>query len=432
MAPPSRSVPSPGGAPANAGAPAGAAALNSAQGISAEAIQELVDQAAGFNLFAVPDANSRGGESGYGVSGSLLKERLYRFDVELVPPSGTGVQAMNTLGEEVGTLELQWFIVPDDFLARPDRQPPAIRLYPGISQRFVMQQMTFRFADGRDGFQSFGTGRTFPMMTGDQPRIMVSAVGNVTEGHGRFRNLDGNFTICGDLTPAGFKGNILVRFQDPEHTLRVRDELPTIQPQRDPDPQITYLLWSGKKGAEQAGVENHFSFGPDGQVRGLDITTQLRILQMGFAVSGSFLGKSFTVSKKIIGTEIGFGRGSIPTAPPTGTPVSPYLFEGVAKYSFFDSAGRIAGTILTNVTEGRRFDMNLRGVPGDQAWRFGFFGPIIYGTGCFRGVQGIFYGSSGSVFYSPPEGHVVTHFYMARISDPEGKFRAPESSGGWF
>jgi hypothetical protein len=115
-----------------------------------------------------------------------------------------------------------------------------------------------------------------------------------------------------------------------------------------------------------------------------------------------------------------------------GTPASPFLFEGVAQYTFFDSSGRPAGTILTNVIEGRRFDMPLPGVPGDVAWRFGFFGPIIYGAGCFDGVQGMFYGSSASVFFSPPEGQVVTHIYMARINDPEGQFRAAASSGGWF
>jgi hypothetical protein len=342
------------------------------------------------------------------------------------------VQATNTFGEAVGKLDLEWFIIPDDYLARPDRRPVAIPLDPGVSQRLAMQRMTFRFGDGKDGFDSFGTGRTFPMMVGNQPRIVVSAVANVVEGFGKFRSHEGNFTICGDLTPSGFKGNILVRFQDPRSELRIQGALPAIQPQREPDSQTTYLLWTGRKGEEQAGVENHFSFGPDGQVRGLDITTQLKTLHLDFAVVSGFQGKSFAVGKHIMGLEIGFGRGSVPNASAAGTPVSPFLFEGVAQYGFLNSNGRTVGTILTNVIEGRRFDMFLPGVPGDLAWRFGFFGPIIYGTGCFEGVEGMFYGSSGSVFFAPPDGHVVTHFYMARINDPEGKFRAATGSGGWF
>lgn len=404
----------------------------SAPGVSLETIQQLVDQAVGFNLFAIPDAESGTANAGYGVSGSVIVCKLYRFEITLSPPSSSGVQATNTLGEAVGRLELQWSIIPTDYLARPDRRPPNLRLDPAVSQRLAMQQMTFTFGDGRDGFRSFGTGRTFPMMVGNQPRIVVGAVANISEGFGKFRSHPGNFTICGDLTPAGFKGNILVRFQDPASDLRMQQALPAIQPQRNPDPQTTYLLWTGRKDEKTPGLENHFSLGPDRQVRGLNITTQLRTLNLDFAVSPQFQGKDFTIGKRVIGLEIGFGRGSVPEASPTGTPLNPFLFEGVAQYSFFDSTGNTVGTLLTNVIEGRRFDMPVPGAPGDLGWRFGFFGPIIYGTGCFEGAEGIFYGSSGSVFFSPPEGQVVTHFYMARINDPDGKFRVPASSGGWF
>jgi hypothetical protein len=68
--------------------------------------------------------------------------------------------------------------------------------------------------------------------------------------------------------------------------------------------------------------------------------------------------------------------------------------------------------------------MELASAPGEPALRFGFFGPIVFGSGYFRGVQGILYGASGSVLRPPPGGHVVTHFYVARLNDPEGKFRA--------
>lgn len=422
------SAQSSGGSAANARTQSPAS--DSAPGVSLEVIQRLVDQAVGFNLFAIPDQNT--GPANAGGLGQVIAGKLHRFDVTLSLPSSSGVQAMNTLGEVVGRLEMQWFVIPDDYLARPDRQPASIQLNPAVSQRFSMQQMTFSFGDGQDGFRSFGTGRTFPMMVGNQPRIVVSAVANITEGFGKFRNHPGNFTICGDLTPTGFRGNILVRFQDPASDLRTQQPLSAIQPQRNPDPQTTYFLWTGRKGAETAGIENHFSLGPDRQVRGLNITTQLRVLNLDFAVPAQFQGRNFNIGKEIIGQEIGFGRGSVPDAPPTGTPLNPFLFEGVAQYSFLDSTGRTVGTLLTNVLEGRRFDMAVPGAPGDLGWRFGFFGLIIYGTGCFEDAEGIFYGSSGSVFFSPPEGQVVTHFYMARINDPEGKFRSSASSDGWY
>jgi hypothetical protein len=392
-------------------------------------LQQLVDQATGFNLFAVPD--QRSSTNAAGKQEFSASENLHRFQVVLKAPTSRGVQAANIVGEVVGRLTLRWIVIPDNYYARPDRQPPAVRLDPAVSQRFVMQEMTLSFGDGSDGFRSFGTGRTFPMLVGLRPRIVVSAVANVTEGFGRFRHHDGNLTICGDLMPNGFCGNILVRFQDPAFDLRTSGSLPKIQPQPDPDPQTTYFLWVGQKGEEQPGYENHFSLGPDGQVRGMDITTQEKILHLDFAVPGGFQAKSFTTEKKIVGLEIGFGRGSIPDAPPTGTPLSPYMFEGVAQYTFFDNKGTSVGSLLTNVIEGRRFDMRLPGAPNEVAWRFGFFGPIIYGTGCFEGVEGMFYGASGSIFNPPPGAHIVTHFYMARMNDPEGKFRAAVASGGW-
>ena len=47
---------------------------------------------------------------------------------------------------------------------------------------------------------------------------------------------------------------------------------------------------------------------------------------------------------------------------------------------------------------------------------------------CFRGVRGMFYGASGSVFNPPPGDHVLTHLYMACLDDPDGRFR--ERGGG--
>lgn len=409
-----------------------AAAAGSATGLSPEAIQGLIDQAVGFNLFAVPDQAGSSGGGAISGNGFVGNETLHRFDVALQSPTSRGVQSANTFGEAVGQLEMKWFMIPDDFLARPDRQPSTIKLDPTISQRFVMQEMTFRFGDGSDGFKSFGTGRTFPMMVGNQPRSVVSAVGNLTEGFGKLRGHVGNFTICGDLTSNGFQGDILVRIQDSENTLRSQTALPSIASQPVPDPQTTYFLWAGQKGQEQPGFQNHFSFGADGQVRGMDITTQLKILHLDFAVPGNFQAARFATGKDVVGLEIGFGRGSVPEASPAGTPLSPFLFEGVAQYSFFDSNGKTVGSLLTNVVEGRRFDMTLPGAPGAPATRFGFFGPIIYGTGFFAGVEGMFYGSSGSVFYPPPGPHIVTHFYMARLNDSSGKFRAAVSTGGWY
>ena len=391
-----------------------------ADAVSPETIQRLIDRVAGFNLFVRPAGGDIAG--GNGSTGFVLNETLHRFDITMQAPTAQGIQAANILGEAVGKVDIRWYMIPDAFVARPDNQPPATRLDPSVSQRFVMQETTFSFGDGRDGFRSFGTGRTFPMLVGSEARVVVGGIGNLTEGFGKFRGHEGNYTICGDLTPDGFRGNILVRIQDNNGSLRTQDALPPIQPQDDADPQTTYLLWTAQKG-KGSDQENSASFGPDGQLRGLNIPTQLKLVELDFAARNGFQARDIKVGE-VIGREIGFGRGSVPGATPSGTALSPFLFEGVARYSFFDSSGRTAGAITTNVLEGRRFDMQLPDAPTAPGLRFGFFGPILYGQGFFKGCEGMFYGATASVFNPPPGDHIITHFYMARINDPQGKFRA--------
>lgn len=404
------------------------APLVAGSGLPDVAVQRLIDQVAGFNLYAIPD--SRRQSSGGAIIGVQGSEALHRFDIELQPPSlKMGVQAKNVVGERSGQLDLRWSVIPDAFFALPGREPPPTPLDRSRSQRFAMQEMTFRLGSGEDGFRSFGTGRTFPMMVGQQPRLAVCATGNVLEGSGKFREHDGNFTLCGDLDAKGFRGHIAVRIIDFQQNLRAQHEIPPISPISDPDPQTTYLTWAAQKGKDP-GEDNHPSFDPSGQLRGLNIGTSLKRLHMDFAAPNGFHGTEFQIGD-VIGTEKGFGRGSVEGASPAGTLLNPFLFEGVAQYSFFDG-GRRVGAVTTNVLEGRRFDMKLQGAPQEPALRFGFFGPIVSGYGCFRDVRGLFYGVTGSVFNPPPGRQIITHFYMARVNDPEGKFRVTAGTGGWF
>jgi hypothetical protein len=402
-----------------------------------EALQRLVDQAGCFNVFTVPAPRAEGVAVRApgcpdGAVGVRACQPLHRFDIDLQQPSGeAGVRAANVVGEAAGRLDLRWMMMPYDFLARPDREPPPTRLDPGCSQRFAMQEMTFTLGERGDGLSAFGTGRTFPVLAGGRPRLLAAAVGNVTAGTGKFQALEGNLTLCGELTAdAGFLGHVLVRVVDPDGCLCTRAELPPLKPQPAPDPGTTYLFWGAQhgKGADQ---DNRFSLGPDGQVRGMNVPTQLKFLRLGFAAEGpeGFRCRELCVGD-VMGQEVGFGRGTIPGAPATGTPFSPFLFEGVARYSFFDRQGKAVGALTTNVLEGRRFDLRLRDDPGETAWRFGFFGPVVLGTGCFHGARGLFYGASASVFRPPPGDHVITHLYAARLDDPDGRFRAAAAGAG--
>jgi hypothetical protein len=403
--------------------------------LSPETLQYLLDQAASFQMIATPgqqrsEAIMSRGNAG-NVIGFMASETLRRFTVELdQPDSGRGVRAKNVPGESAGRLDLRWLLIPHDFMARPELEPPPTPLDVSRSQRFVMQLMTFTFGDGRDGFRSFGTGRTFPAMVGGRPRLVAAAIGNIIEGFGKFAGHEGNFTLCGDIVSGqGFTGHIVVRVTDEDGALRSGNALPPLNSSGEPEQGITYLAWAAQKG-RGPDQENRFSLAPDGQVRGLIIPTQLKHLRADFAAQGQegFRSTDLKIGP-VIGREIGFGRGSQPGPPEPGTALNPFQFEGVAQYSFFDDEGRAVGAITTNVLEGRRFDMSLRRAPGEPGYRFGFFGPIVFGSGCFQGVEGMFYGATGSILYPPPGTHVITHFYVARLHDPEGRFRAAVNRG---
>jgi len=396
-----------------------------------EELQRLIDQAAGFNLLAFPDpkgpsaAISPQGEPG-AVIGIRNNQALHAFDVALqLPSSESGVRAANSLGERAGALNFRWMVIPHRFMARPDREAPPTRLDPSQSQRFVMQEMTFCFGEGRDGFHGFGSGRTFPVMSGGRLKLVAAAVGNIVQGFGKFKGHEGNFTLCGNLAPhSGFLGHVVVRVVDPDGNLRTQNALSTLETVLNPDTGSTYLMWSAQKG-KGLDQENRYSLAPDGQVRGMNIPVELKRLSLEFSTRGpeGFRARDLRIGE-VIGRETGFGRGSIPDAPPTGTALSPYQFEGVARYTFHNAEGKTVGAITTNVLEGRRFDMKLAGAPEEPALRFGFFGPVISGSGCFLGAKGMFYGASCSVLRLPPGGHVITHIYIARLDDPEAKFRA--------
>jgi hypothetical protein len=415
--------------PASATSPTGAGA----SGLSDEALRVLVDSAAVFNAYVAPDpARAVQTEMKNGaVTGFRCGGLLHRFDLELQPPSHSCVKAVNLLGEAVGRVEMRWIIIPNSYTARPDAEPPPTPFDRSCSQRFSMQEMTFTFGDGREGFRSFGTGRTFPVVCNGRQRTVVSAIGNITEGSGKFQGHNGNFTLCGELLPdGGFAGHIITRVVDEQGNLHTSELLPppTDLVQRA-DADSTYVAWLAQKGKGPI-MENRPSFTPDGEVRGLNIAMELKLGKSNFTVDQAQGFRSSTLQVgEAIGLEEGYGRQSNPNAGPEGTALNPFQFEGVARYSFYDREGKTAGAIVTNVLEGRRFDFWFAAAPNKISWRFGFFGPIIYGTGCFRGAEGMFYGASHSFFDPPPGAHIITHCYFARLYDPTGEYRAASISG---
>jgi hypothetical protein len=387
-----------------------------------ELVQRLVDRASWINVFAIPTANQskteiRAPGKSNGIFGAGCSEILRRFEINMTLPSlESGVKATNIVGEAAGKLDLRWMLIPDDFLARPGLSPPPTILDPSRSQRFVIQEGTFAFGNGQDGFRSFGTGRTFPTWSNEEPELVAAAIGNLSEGFGKFTGLEGNYVLSGHITKnQAFLGDILVRVVDPNAILRATTALPPIESTADSERGITYLSMRSQKSGP--GMLTTFNLATDGQVRGVNVPQELRQVHVGFSTQGNEGFRSEIKIGSTIGEEIGF----VHTAPGgAGTADAPLAFQGVGDYWFTDSEGHVVGTFTAQFLEGRNFAMELAGAPGQQAFRFGFFGPLLKGTGCFSGHQGMLLGATG-VGISP---HVLSNVYILRLSDPEGKFRA--------
>lgn len=386
--------------------------------ISAQALQQLVDQAAHFNMFSVPapeNSDSRIlGPSGDGMVGIRICEELHRFDVSVLPPScEKPLRATNVVGEAAGKFTHRWMLIPNDFVAVPGREPPATALDQSCSQRFVMLDSTCTFGGGKDGFHGFGTGQTFPVSINGRKQLLAVAIGTVLDGFGRFKDHDaGTYVYCGSLSPQGFEGNILLRIMDPQATLSGSGSLPAIDPRPDPEPGITYILFRGEAVPTDSVTPR---MGPDGQLQGLNVEQGLRLLYLDFKAGGRGGLQSTGRVGQVIGrilAQVTFN----PTAP-GGTALDPIPFTTFDQFTFMDSEGRTIGSFTGDSSEGRVFNIL---VGGQKGIRFGGTGCILKGTGPFSGIEGLLTDNS-VVIFTP---HVSASVYVLRINDPNGRFRA--------
>jgi hypothetical protein len=392
-----------------------------------ELVQHLLDQAAFFNLYSVAEPGRSGtalpapGNSG-GKIGFRLSDALHRFDVHLHPPSkNASLKATNIVGETVGRFTQRWMIIPDGFVALPNQEPPPTLLDTSRQQRFVMLDATCSFGDGRDGFRGFGTGLTFPVTDGGRSQLLAAAVGNIMEGFGKFRGHEGTYTYCGSLSPEnGFRGNLLCRVMDPEGSLRTEAAVPTPEPEGvEVEPGFTYVMFRGQK--KDRSQRTSYIFGPDGQINGLNVSQQLRLFQIDSTTRGRGSLRSMGDVGQVIGrmtARINFNLLN-PGAPGTG--VAPIPFKSYNEYTFLDGDdGEVIGSLVGDGGEGRTFNLRLSGAPGQAALRFGGFGPLRNGTGCFAGIEGLM--TDNSVVGIAP--HALSTLYVLRINDPERKYRA--------
>jgi hypothetical protein len=408
------------------GAPAGAVAAPpppaAGPGVpvpSADAVQRMVDQAAHFNTYSLPDRGAASpeipGPGGRDTIGWRIHEALHRFDIAgQAPTARSPLRARNRVGEPVARFTHRWLLTPDDFVAAPDREPPPTPLDPSRSQRFVMLDGTCTFATGEDGFRGFGAGHTVPVTAGGRPRLLATAVGTILEGLGRFRGYEeGTYLYCGILEPRrGFQGNLLLRVVDRQEGFRAGGPLPPLEPRRDPEPGVTYLMFRGQAVPSDPVAPR---LGPDGRPAGLTVVQGLRMLELDCAARG----RDGVRSTARFGAAIGqiTAHVNFNPAAPGGTLLDPIPFTTFDELVFFDPEGRKIGGFTGDSSEGRVFSTQLSGLPGI---RFGGVGQILNGTGPFEGINGLMTDNS-LVLFNP---HVSASIYLLRVEDPQGRFRA--------
>jgi hypothetical protein len=388
-------------------------------GVDPKYVQHLLDQAAYFNMLSLPDPREPNmpipvsGDSG-SVIGTYVSSLLHRFDVTVeVPTSDKGLQATNTVGESIAQHSFRFLVIPDDYWALPSREPPPTLLNPSSSQRFAMMNSVFKLGkEGEDGFYSFGTGRTFPATAGEY--LQITAVGAVTEGFGKFEGVQGTYIINGILTPPDeFALQILIRIEDPARNFLTTSSLPKLEPIPDLESDSTFFTF-------YASVDpNHptrWRTSPAGQILGMEVTEALRLVSLDFGERSGGIQSKWT-----LGPTVGVATSTVLfdlEDPAPGTPESPIPYQAVeGVFTFFDQQGRSIGTFAGDTVEGREFRKSIPALH-IPTLVFGGLGPIRNGTGVFSGIEGSMTLSAGGSI-GP---HVLSHLYVLRFDDLDGKF----------
>lgn len=385
--------------------------------ISAEVLQRVVDQAAHFNVLSVPSGRKETAVTAQGngsnIIGFNIDETLHRFVVDVQAASSEKpLRAGNYVGESVGRFTHRWMLMPDDFVAAPDYEPPPTSLDLSRSQRFVMLDSVCKFGDGKDGFRGFGAGHTIPATVNGKSELLVAAVGSIVEGFGKFSGChEGTYVYCGSLSPDhGFVGNILMRVMDPQGKIYTSGSLSDIKQRAFPERGITYLVLRGEAVPSDPVTPR---IGADGQFLGLNVEQGLRLLSIDCQADGRGGLKSTSRVGQLVGKIL--ARVNFNPAYPGGTTLNPIPFTTFDEFTIFDRDGKTIGGFTGDSTEGRVFNTI---VGGQKGIRFGGVGHILEGTGSFSGIEGLLTDNSVVVF-SP---HVSASIYILRINDKDGKF----------
>ena len=390
-----------------------------------EFVQHLLDQTANFNLFSVPERH-RPEEllltpdpqdwfsinGGYGLA---IRSTLRRFNSFVNRPAADELTSTQAVGEDIGTLRARFMFTTEDAEWTPGQLPPPVIYDPWNPQRFTVLDADFKFTEA-DYFRGYAVGRTFPLSADGEPKLFAAAVGNLMEGEGKFRGLEGTFVMTGTITPdLGFLGQISLRVVDPEGVLRSDRDASGPAAIPDPDPSSTFFVMRGEKKDRTVRT----TFGPppgDGRVS-LVTPSQFRAAQFNVSKSGGGLRTQTSLGPVVAKMDATVYFDLL--APP-GTAHAPVPFGTDELYTFIDGRGREVATVTAKVIEGISFNLKFPSAPGQPGVRFAGFGPITGGTGALEGAQGVL--TVNSLIGIAP--HTLTLMHVLHFVDPGGHHRA--------
>jgi hypothetical protein len=235
------------------------------------------------------------------------------------------------------------------------------------------------------------------------------------EGRGRLEGVVGTYTYCGTLgAHEGFRGSLMLRVMDPQGVIQTTRALPAIAGERWPERGVTYLMFRGQARETDKVIPMTDSAG---KPEGLNVAQQLRLFQTDTAPRGRGGLRSTSHIGQVIGeidAQIIFNP-----AAPGGDAANPIPYTAFDEYKFTDRRGRSVGSLFIDEGEGRTFNLQVAGAPGQPAIRFGGFGPVLGGTGMLEGTEGLMTDNS-VVSFTP---HVSASVYVIRVNDPEGRYR---------
>jgi hypothetical protein len=421
--PPAEGGRAPAGAPAAPagwmlGPPAGVAAEEASE-YRRQGVTRQLERTATFVLFSSenpdePDVPVFAPDAPDTLIGIDLVKDMRRLDPRMnTRLSSTGAWATNHTGQVMATLHARFRAAPDDFDARPGREPPPTALDATRSQRFVVLDGRLQFPDwSESGTHGFGVGRTFPVTEGGIPKLRMGAVVQVLEGRGRLAGHGALGVVTGVITPPDrIQCCFVLRVLDPQGRLAADTELTPLQWVADPDPAAVYLVFRGEADPDNPRM---VIGAPHGGVRGAHMTELLRLVTTGFDLGRSGRGvRSRTVAGPVVARLTHTTYFHVP-APP-----EPAAFEMQdVLFTFFDEHGRGLGTLRAPSIAGTAAVNELPDT-ASPALQIAGFGPLAGGTGPFLAAEGMATVNAALCVYP----NAFSTFYLLRVLDPSGALR---------